>query len=113
MRGRKRGLFEIDPGKHSPELTTFLRRWLTPGHVPGRGPHPAPRLKADDAQANESEKYRSLGRFLCGSSVLFCLGAMAQWLWIPKDSSTLVIFGTGSVIAALLGLLAFRQSRRK
>src|SRR5829696_8250844 len=77
------------------------------GHVRGHGPHPELRSKANNARSNDSDRYCGLGRILCGSSALFCLGAIAQWRWIPRDSSALPIFGIGSVIAGVLGLLAF------
>jgi hypothetical protein len=111
--GRKRrGLSQIDPGKHSPELTAFLRRWLTPGQLPGRGPTgwDLPFVERSP-HSDDAKRYRDLARGLWSVTVLLLIAvAVFAWLGHPLDGQ-MIGYLMLAIIAAILGVFAWRAGR--
>jgi hypothetical protein len=111
MSRRRRGLFEIDTGEHSPELTGFLRRWLKPGHTPGQGGLGHRRIVERGSPADDRTRYNNLARSLWfwGVSVS-AVSLLAVWLGQRFDTQ-MIAFLALAIVAAVLGVFAWRAGR--
>ena len=113
--GRKRGLFSINTGNHSPELTSFLQNWLRPGRVPGRTLESMfePSL-GGPLHPDESASYRTLARILWFTAAGVIAMALAP-LYLPivyTSAGTMGLLLGGGVLAAL-GVWSYLVSLKK
>ena len=115
--GRKRhGRYQIDPGDHSPELTEYLRRRLTPGRVPLKWFYDplGGRLLGDSLHPNEAESYRTLARVLWSSAVLGTAFVVAMHLTFePLSQSKVLLVAVSDAALVLLGVWSWRTGQRK
>ena len=111
MGRRKRGLFRVDTGRHSPELNRFLSRWLTPGHVPGK--HVGwPDFGEGRLHPDEGASYRSLAKLLWTGALVPVVFAVTTWLTRGEIALTLVFLGAAAVLL-WLGVWSWRTSKAK
>ena len=109
MTRKRRGLFEIDTGEHSPELTAFLRRWLKPGHTPGQGNSGGQRL--GKSTGDDRSRYKNLARSLwLWSASVSAIALLLVWFGQRFDAQITILLAVASVVAAL-GAFSWRAGR--
>ena len=111
MTRKRRGLFEIDTGEHSPELTGFLRRWLKPGHTPGQGHSGSERLGQSKPPGDDRLRYKNLARSLWLWSVSVSgIALLLVWFGQRFDAQITILLAVASVVA-VLGAFSWRAGR--
>ena len=114
MTRKKRGLFEVRTGDHSPELSAFLRGWLSPGQAEGRGleSHLARMaLRPDRPAAEERQRHRNIAKGLATFAVGVAALPAFELLRHGKLSGQSAAFLIASVVAAGLSGWSWRASR--